>query len=65
MDNLRNADNNYCFKWCLVSFLNPANHHPTKITEAGKDFAQKFHLRDIKRPVKTRVKTFKKLRKDF
>ena len=40
--NIQNTDGNECFKCCLVRYLNPADHHPARITE------------DIKFPVKTR-----------
>ena len=35
---IQNVDDNECFKWCLVRYLNSANHHPAKITKADKDF---------------------------
>ena len=28
--NIQNNDDNECFKWCLVRYLNPADHHPAK-----------------------------------
>ena len=36
------------YKWCLVRYLNPADHHPARITKADKDFAKKFDFKDIK-----------------
>ena len=42
------------FKWCLVRYLNPANHHPAKFTNNGKGFAKRIDFKDIKFPVKTR-----------
>ena len=32
--NIQNADDNECFKSCLVRYLNPANHHRARITKA-------------------------------
>ena len=52
--NIQNTDDNECFKWCLVRYLNPANYHPTRITKADKDFAKRFDFKDIKFPVKIR-----------
>ena len=52
--NIQNIDDNECFKWCLVRYLNPADHHPEKITKADKDFAKKLDFRDIKFLVKIR-----------
>ena len=52
MINIQNIDGNECFKWCLVRYLNPANHNLRKITKAGKDFAKILDFKDIKFPVK-------------
>ena len=52
--NIQNTDDNECFRWCLVKYLNPADHHPTRITKADKDFAKKPDFKDIKFPVKAR-----------
>ena len=35
-------------------YLNPSNHHPARITKAGKDFAKRLDFKDIKFPVKIR-----------
>ena len=51
---IQNADDNECFKWCLVRYLNPADHHPAKITKTDKDFAKRLDFTDIKFPVKIR-----------
>ena len=29
----QNTDNNVCFKWCLVRYLNPADLNPERITK--------------------------------
>ena len=31
-----------------MRYLNPANHHPARITKADKDFAKKLDFKDIK-----------------
>ena len=52
--NIQNIDDNECFKWCLVRYLNPVDHHQARITKADKDFAKKLDFKDIKFPVKVR-----------
>ena len=54
MINIQNTDDNECFKWCLVRYLNPADHNPRRITKVDKDFAKRLDFKDIKFPVKTR-----------
>ena len=34
--NIWNIDDNECFKWCLVWYLNPADHYPERIKKANK-----------------------------
>ena len=34
--------------------LNPANHHPARITKANKDFAKTLNFKDINFPIKIR-----------
>ena len=46
--NIQNIDDNECFKWSIVRYLNPANHHPARITKADKDFAKKLDFKDIR-----------------
>ena len=52
--NIKNIDDHECFKWSLVQYLNPADHHPTIITKADKNFAKKSDFKGIKLPVKIR-----------
>ena len=51
---MENTDNNECFKWRLVRYLNPTDHYPERIIKGGKDFAKKLYFKDIKLPVKVR-----------
>ena len=44
--NNQNVDDNECFKWCLVRYLNPAYHHPARITKADKDFAKRLNFKN-------------------
>ena len=44
--NIQNIDDNKCLKRCLVRYLNPANHHPSRTTtKSGKDFAKNMTLK--------------------
>ena len=52
--NIQSIDDNECFKWCLVRYLNPAHHNPRIITKANKDFAKRLEFEDIKFPVEIR-----------
>ena len=52
--NIQNANDNECFKWCLVRYLNPADHNPRRITKADKDFAKSLDFKDIQFLLKTR-----------
>ena len=54
IQNIDDDDDDECFKWCLVRYLNPADHYPARITKAGKDFFKKLDFKDIKFPVKVR-----------
>ena len=29
MINIQNVDDSECYKWCLVRYLHPADHHPS------------------------------------
>ena len=51
---IQNTDDNACFKWSLVRYLNHADCNPARITKANKDFAKRFHFKDIRFSVKTR-----------
>ena len=50
--NIQNIGDNEYFKWCLVRYLNPADHHPARIAKTEKDFVKRLDFRDIKFPVK-------------
>ena len=52
--NIQNIDDNECFKWSIVRYLNPADRVPGRITKADNDFAKKLDFKDIKFPVKIR-----------
>ena len=44
--NIQNIDNNECFKWPIVRYLNPTDHNSKRITKANKDFAKKLDFKD-------------------
>ena len=52
--NTQNIGANECFKWCLVRYLNPAEHNPRRITKFDKELARVLDFKDIKFPVKIR-----------
>ena len=52
--NIQNTDDNGCFKWCLVRYLNLADHHPARITKADKNFVKRLYFKEITFPVITR-----------
>ena len=52
--NIQNIYGNECFKWCIVRYLNPADHHPAIITKTDKNLPKGLDFKDIKLPVKTR-----------
>ena len=47
-NNDNKVDDNECFKWCLVRYLDLSDHHAARITKADKDFAKKLNFKDIK-----------------
>ena len=49
---IQNTDANECWKWRLVRYLYPADHHPARITKAEKDFAERHDFKDLKLLVK-------------
>ena len=52
MINIQKIDDNVCFIWSLVRYLNPANHHQARVTKVDKDFARKLDFKYKKFPVK-------------
>ena len=49
-----NIDDNKCFKWSLLRYLNPADHNPRRTTKADKDFAKRLDFKGMKLTVKIR-----------
>ena len=54
MINNQNVDDNECFKWSLVRYLNSEDHHKARITQADKEFGKKLAFKGIKFPVQIR-----------
>ena len=61
--NIQNIDDNEFFKWCLARYLHPADHHPTRITKANKDFSKRLEFREIFSHFQSELETFTKLKK--
>lgn len=51
--NLEN-NNNECFSWCHVRYLNPQEDHPFKITKSDKRMAGQLNYEGIEFPVVTK-----------
>ena len=63
---IQNTDYIEWSKWCLVRYLNPADHNPKRITKSNKDFAKTLDFKDIKSPVKIRnIHTQNNKKKEF
>ena len=41
-------DDDECFKWCLVRYLHPADHHAARIAKVDKHFPKRFDFKGIK-----------------
>ena len=54
MINIQNFDDNECFKWYTVRYLNCAIHYSARIKKDDKDFAKAPDFKDTKFPVKIR-----------
>ena len=52
--NIQNIDYNKCFKWCLIRYVHPADHHAARIRKSGKVSARKPNFKDIKIQVEIR-----------
>ena len=53
-----NTDDNECFKWCLVRYLNTADHNARIIKKANKNFAKRldFTLNSFQSKLETLTK---------
>ena len=52
--NIQNEDNE-CFRWCLVKYLNPVNKKSAKIRNVDKEFTKKLNFKRVKFPVHKKV----------
>ena len=59
MINIQNIDGNKCFGWCLVRYLNPADHQPGGTTKADKNFPKTLLKMQI---FQSKLETFNKLK---
>ena len=53
---IQNMNDNECFKWCIVRYLHPADHHSTRIRKIDEVLPDELDFEDIKLPVKIRRK---------
>ena len=60
--NIQNTDENECFTWLLVRYLNPIDHNPRMIRKSDKGFGKILHFKDIIFQVKRHSQN---LRKEF
>ena len=54
--------NKECFKFCIVRYLHPAEHHPTRIRKIDEILADELDFENIKFPVK--IKDIHKIKKN-
>ena len=54
MINIQNIIDNECFKWCLVRYSHPADHHPARTRQVDRLYGGKLDFKDIKFPLKVR-----------
>ena len=53
--------NKECFKFCIVRYLHPAEHHPTRIRKIDEILADELDFENIK--FLSKLKTFTRLKK--
>ena len=51
--NMKNEDNE-CFRWCHIRYLNPQNKDPQRIKKSDKEFIKKLDYSGIEFPVATK-----------
>lgn len=48
---MQNLENNECFRWCLIRYLNPVGKNPLRISKAHKNYVDELRFKEIKCPV--------------
>ena len=51
--NLQNEDDE-CFRWCHIRYLNPQNDHPQRIKKADRKMVQELNYQGVEFPVATK-----------
>ena len=51
--NMKNDDNE-CFRWCHIRYLNPQDKYPQRIKKSDKEFIKKLDYSEIEFPVTTK-----------
>ena len=54
MSDIQNISDNECFKWCLVRYLHPEDHHSVRTRKVDKLCGDKLDFKDIKPSIKVR-----------
>ena len=54
MINIQNIDDNECFRWSIVRYLNLADRNTARIIKTDKEFAKKLDFKNINFLVKIR-----------
>ena len=60
MINIHNFYDNQCFKWCLMRYLHPADHHLARISKVDIMFEKESDFTGKKFPVKKILTKLKK-----
>ena len=59
--NMKNMEDQMCFKWCIARAANMVQRHPERITEKLREQAEEFDWRDCKFPMAVdKIKFFEK-----
>ena len=57
---VQNTDDNECFKWCLVRYMNSTDHTSRRIAKTDKYFAKRLDFKD--KILQSKRETFTKLK---
>ena len=57
--NIQNTDDNKCFKWCFIRYLDPANHLPARLQKLTKNLQIGLILKNFQ----SKLEIFIKLKK--
>ena len=52
--NLQNKDDESCFRWCHIRYLNPQNDHSQRIKKADRKMVEELNCQGVEFPVATK-----------